>query len=118
MDESNEATIAMPVDAPVEVPAVPAVVEVPVVERAKGISRQRVEAIASATLGYHRYLVRAQGGLRWSEYSEHDDNPHHEDWEPGCAIFAAPLEALRNVLEACDFLVDPDTNELLVMVIR
>jgi len=118
MDETNAGTIAMPVDAPVEAPAVPAVVEAHVATKPKGMSRQRVEAIASATLGYHRYLVRAQGGLRWSEYSEHDDNPHHEDWEPGCAVFATPMDALKAVLESCDFLVDPDTNELLVMVMR
>ena len=102
-----------PIDVSADIPIAQAIQEPP-----KGISRKRVEAIASATLGLYRHLVHTTGGYRWSEYSEHDDNPNHDDYEAGCAVFATPLDALKGVLEACDFLVDPETNEPMLMVLR
>jgi len=95
--------------------AVEAIDEVPTGE---GLSSKRVEAIASATLGNYRYLVKTTGGYRWSAYPEHDDNARHDDFEPGCCVFTTPLDALKSVLEACDFLVDPETNEVMLTIAR
>ena len=109
---------AVPVAVAEEATPTVAVEEPTIPDTGKKLTRKRVEAIASATLGFRRFLVRTEGGFRWSEYTEKDDNPNHDDFEVGCAVFATPLDALKSVLTACDFLVDPETNEVMLTIMR
>ena len=75
------------------------------------MDRRAAERIASATHGgERRYLVPTIGGLRWSAYPESDDNPKHDDFEPGCPVFATPEAAIFSLHAAAGFLVLPGTS--------
>jgi len=74
--------------------------------------QERVQALARATLGYRIYLHKVPNGYYWSDWPE-----DHENDETNGTFFATPLEALKNVLEASDFLNDENGDQIL-MVIR
>ena len=76
-------------------------------------TRKRVEDIASATMGYRCYLNGASDKMYWSDVEADDESDM-----PCGVFFATPLEALKAKLEAVDFLVEPETNEVVLMVIR
>jgi len=79
----------------------------------KELTQERVQAIARATLGTRVYLNKLAKGYYFSDYPEKDDRDKTEG-----VFYDTPLAAMKRVLEAADFLVDPDTNETMLMIVR
>ena len=75
-------------------------------------AQRRVQEIGRATLGWGIYLNKCHMGYYWSEHPEKSD-PDKSDAQ----FDATPLEALKGLLEACDFLRDSD-GSILIRVYR
>jgi len=76
--------------------------------------QNRAQEIARATLGYRVYLNKVPNGYYWSDYPESSD----DDAPESQCFRATPLEALKDLLNASDFLNDPATGEPMILVIR
>jgi hypothetical protein len=76
-------------------------------------AQRRVQEIGRATLGYRIYLNKCPAGYYWSDYDEKNEKD-----ETGGLFHATPLDALKSILEASDFLIDPATGEFMLMVVR
>ena len=68
----------------------------------------RVQEIARATLGWSIYLNYCPMGYYWC------DEPQSKDPDKSDALYDnTPLDALKGLLEACDFLKDTDGSTLI-----
>ena len=70
--------------------------------------QRRVQEIARATLGTRIYLNKCPAGYYWSDYRENDEKD-----ETGGLFDATPLDALKGLLEASDFLKDTDGTTII-----
>lgn len=59
-------------------------------------------------MGYRIYLNKCPAGYYWSDYPESNEKD-----ETNGLFDATPLEALKVILEASDFLKDSDGNTLI-----
>ena len=70
--------------------------------------QERVQEIGRATLGYRVYLNKLPAGYYWSDYPEKDERD-----ETGGLFEATPLDALKSLLQASDFLKDSNGDTIL-----
>lgn len=90
----------------------PKPVEAKEVEKAVGDMsvREWAQAVGRATKGYKIYLNGIDGKLYWSDYQDDDERD-----DPDGKLFATPMMALKHILKAVDFLLNPDGSFLIVV---
>lgn len=75
------------------------------------LTRQQVQDIVRATVGRRVYLNGMSDKMYWSDYADRDDR----DDPKGGPFFTSPVKALKAVLDAVHFLIDPESGEFMVI---
>jgi hypothetical protein len=65
------------------------------------MTSQEAERIYFNTTRVKKYLLKCEGGWRWSEYKEDDER---DDFDPGFKPFETPIEAIFTLHAAAGFL--------------